>query len=203
MNKSRSPLQRFLYSLGAVIAGFLLLGASLDSITNALALVSWPITVGGTAVLLIGGGLVQWVLRKWGLAWTIAGKQHTIRGLGPAVIGGAIGMLILLWVPPFWRLATPSRVQPTADETVNNADTGASPAGCKPLDSGCTAKTGRHSEHHRGPCAKPIKLRADHSAIAQRPIDEQHLASGGLRARAGRSATESDDAIWRYCGSCC
>jgi hypothetical protein len=128
MNKSRSPLQRFLYSLGAVITGFLLLGALLDSIANALAVVSWPITLGGTAALIFGFALVQLVLRKRGLVWTIAGKQHTVRGLGPAVIGGVVGMFILLWVPPLWRLATPSSVQPAAEETANNAGTGASPA---------------------------------------------------------------------------
>jgi hypothetical protein len=128
MNKSRSPLQRFLYALGAVITGFLLLGALLDSIANALAVVSWPITLGGTAALLTGGALVQLVLRKRGLTWSIAGQQHTIRGLGPAVIGGVVGMFILLWVPPLWRLATNGSVQPNAKEIATHADTRASPA---------------------------------------------------------------------------
>jgi hypothetical protein len=125
MSKSRSSLQRFFYSLGAVIAGVLLLGELLDSIANALAVVSWPITVGGTAALLIGGPLVQFILGTRGVAWTVAGKQHTVRGLGPSVIGGLVGMLILLWVPSLWWLATQSSVQPIAQQTANDDNGGA------------------------------------------------------------------------------
>lgn len=92
--------QQLWFDIASVLAGFLLLGAALDSITNAIGLITWQMSCFGSGGLLafaIGG---HFALRKWPLRGVVIGG-HEVRfsGFGRKLILGIVGAVILLWTP--------------------------------------------------------------------------------------------------------
>lgn len=94
------PLHQRVFMLAiAALVGLLALGALLDSVSNAITLISPTMTYAGTAALLVGVLIGQFVMHRFPVEWNVKGQPTRLRGLGPSIFAGVIGMVGLLWVP--------------------------------------------------------------------------------------------------------
>ncbi len=92
--------QQLALAIVGAIAGLLLLGAVLGSITNAIALIPRQLTFFGSVALLAMAVAVHCSLRRWPLRWVVrGGSEVRLSGLGRKSIFGLAGALFLLWIP--------------------------------------------------------------------------------------------------------
>lgn len=106
---ARPRTQALALAIVAIVGGMLMLGSLLDAVSNALALITIPIAVLGTAVIAVGAISIEFVCRKRGISWRSGGSTLTIRRLGSKwwlSVGGAI---VLLWLPTLVSIVRPPR----------------------------------------------------------------------------------------------
>lgn len=108
---SHTPLyQRALKWVGLVLAGGLAFGAALDALGNSISLVSLPVAIYATAVMVPAWLIAEFAAMFYGIPWrTQDGSRINIRKLGPRIRLAIFGVLILLWLPQLGRLM-PSEV---------------------------------------------------------------------------------------------
>lgn len=82
-----------------LILGVLALGAFLDSIANAVSLITMPIAIVGTIIALAAWGLLETVLATRGILWVKSGVKLRYIGLGSKTRAMFSGAILLLWVP--------------------------------------------------------------------------------------------------------
>ena len=95
----RGSLQIAAIAVVGIVSGAFLLGQALDSVQNALALVSPLVTYAGTAALMGGGALLHLLLRAFPQRWVRAGSHLHVTALGPLAWAPILGAVGLLWVP--------------------------------------------------------------------------------------------------------
>jgi hypothetical protein len=109
MNQSPS-YQRALKWAALLIAGILGVGAALDALSNAIALVTLPVAVYATVVIVPAWLLTELVAAFVGIPWNTQGNTPIrVRALGPRVRLGIVGALTILWLPQL-NLFLPSEV---------------------------------------------------------------------------------------------
>jgi hypothetical protein len=92
--------QRAAVPVVSAFGGLLVLGAVLDAVSNARALISPFVTYTGTAFLIAFALTLQLYLRKRPLVWVSKGGQGVrISRLGYRPLGAIGGAILLLWVP--------------------------------------------------------------------------------------------------------
>lgn len=85
---------------GWTLAGVLAAGALLDSLANALQLVTPLTTYIGTLALMIAATAAHLVMKRWGVPWQYdPGTEVRLKGLGPSQVCFVIGIILLLWYP--------------------------------------------------------------------------------------------------------
>lgn len=82
-----------------ILVGILGAGALLDSLSNALALVTPMFTYWGSGTLLLLTLAVHTYMRVWGVPVVKHGQTYRITGLRGAVVWTLVGVLLLLWYP--------------------------------------------------------------------------------------------------------
>lgn len=97
--QKRGALQLVVLGVVGLLGGAFLLGQALDSVQNALALVSPAVTYAGTAVLVGSAALLGLLLRFAPQKWVRAGGHVRIKALGPLIWAPVLGAVALLWVP--------------------------------------------------------------------------------------------------------
>jgi hypothetical protein len=102
------PHQRVVLLVMFALTGFLALGAVLDSVSNALALVTFEVTLYGSAIILLLFVVLQAALSRRPLPWTVRGRTIYIKKIGVGPSFALLGCLVLLWTPRLvdvWRPA--------------------------------------------------------------------------------------------------
>lgn len=82
-----------LFVLGSYVVG----GAILDTIGNALSLINWAITIVGSILLIILWLSLNLLLNHHPVSW----GQYNVKKLGIYPLSSFIGIALLLWTPPF------------------------------------------------------------------------------------------------------
>jgi hypothetical protein len=94
-----------------VLGGFVALGAVLDSVTNAVSLMT-PMVAGiGTACVVLVWFLAQIILPSHPLPWVFGNQLMQVRKPGVQPTAFALGMVLLLWIPSVitgWQTPPPS-----------------------------------------------------------------------------------------------
>ena len=103
----RGSVQVVALVVAAAVGGAFLLGQALDSVQNALALVSPAMTYAGTTALLGGGMLVHLLLRAFPQRFARGQSHVQITALGPLIWAPLLGATALLWVPRLLSAANP------------------------------------------------------------------------------------------------
>jgi tetratricopeptide (TPR) repeat protein len=89
----------------------LALGALLDSVANAISLLTpWVASI-GTACIVLLWLLARFLLPLYPLPWVIGDQRVRVRTLGRQPTAFAVGMVLLLWIPSVvtqWRPSPPS-----------------------------------------------------------------------------------------------
>jgi len=83
-----------------ILGGFLAFGTFLDAVANATSLVTFPIALAGTVLILFLLFLVQIYISKNPLTWVTKDSQVRISKLKLGSLLPLVGILILLWIPP-------------------------------------------------------------------------------------------------------
>lgn len=106
MTNSQAPwYQNLLVIVYWVLLGIFAFGSWLDSISNAITLVTPPLTYIGTAMALTLLPIIHFHLKRRPLNWLAKnGQISPITGLGPKPIFMTLGMVVLLWVPRIWTI---------------------------------------------------------------------------------------------------
>jgi len=101
------------------LAGLLGLGALLDSIQNAISLLTPLIAAIATIVVVLSWAVISLILRVHPITWVAEQQQIRIRRLGIRSIAFALGMIALLWLPTVIARIWPAkpRVAETQVET--------------------------------------------------------------------------------------
>lgn len=94
--------QQLAIALVAVAAGYLFLGAVLDSVTNATNLISRRLTYYGSAAVLVTAATAHLAMRRRPLRWIArGGREVRLSGLGRSSLLAVVGAILLLWTPRF------------------------------------------------------------------------------------------------------
>jgi len=96
----RWPPRKLVQGFAAFGSAYLLGGAILDSVGNALALINWQLTIAGTVVLACIWIAIQIVLKQH----PASVAAYNIRRLNHLPACGLAGCLLLLWTPPILSL---------------------------------------------------------------------------------------------------
>jgi hypothetical protein len=105
-----------------LLAGGLALGALLDSVSNAISLVSPATTYISTAVLVTLWFFLEATARLFGIPWVSHDRRSVrIKRLGSEIRFGIIGVLLLLWVPRLGDLPKCSRQIPPVTVLLENS----------------------------------------------------------------------------------
>jgi tetratricopeptide (TPR) repeat protein len=91
-----------------ILVGFLALGAMLDSVANAISLMT-PLVAGlGTACIVLLWVLARLILPSHPLPWVVGNQRVRVQKLGIQSAAYAVGMVLLLWMPSvITRFQTP------------------------------------------------------------------------------------------------
>jgi hypothetical protein len=82
-----------------VLGGFLALGTFLDSVANAISLLT-PLVAGiGTACIVLLWLLARFLLPLYPLPWVVGKQRILVRKPGIQPTAFALGMVLLLWMP--------------------------------------------------------------------------------------------------------
>ena len=85
--------------LSWTLGGFLALGAFFDAIANANSLITVPVALAGTVIIIVSLISAQIYLSKNPLRWVVNGTPVKISNLNLGLLLPFVGMLVLLWVP--------------------------------------------------------------------------------------------------------
>jgi hypothetical protein len=114
--------QKVIIWMTCLLAGFIGVGALLDSVSNAITLVTGTLTRVGSLVILISYLSAQIFLRVRPLRWAIKGsKEVRLRRLGWRVTLAVAGAIILLWVPRLTEVVKRD-APPAASATVSKPE---------------------------------------------------------------------------------
>ena len=94
-----------------VLAGFLALGTFLDAVANAVSLITFPVALIGTIIIIVSLISVQLYLNRYPLSWIANGKLVRISKLNLGLLLPFLGMLVLLWVPTALNVSIKSEIQ--------------------------------------------------------------------------------------------
>jgi hypothetical protein len=84
-----------------VLGGILALGAFFDAISNAISLVTLPVAIASSLLLLGMWGATTLLLKRYPLRWRgVDGSDQYIKTLGPQPRFFLVGMIALLWCSP-------------------------------------------------------------------------------------------------------
>jgi tetratricopeptide (TPR) repeat protein len=95
--------------------GLVALGAVLDSVANAIVLVTPMVASIGTASIVLVWFLAYMLLPSHPLPWVIGNQRVLVRKLGVMWTAYAVGIVVLLWIPSALQLWIPLAIQPPAD----------------------------------------------------------------------------------------
>jgi hypothetical protein len=105
-----------------LLAGGLTLGALLDSVSNAISLVSPAVTYISTAVVVTVWLFLEATARLFGIPWVSRDRQFVrIKRLGSEIRFGMTGALLLLWVPRLGDLPRRSNQIPPVTILLENS----------------------------------------------------------------------------------
>ena len=91
--------QRAIKIVMYILGGILALGTLLDSLANALSLLT-PLIAGiGTALIVLVWLLTTIILRRHPVTWVVGNQEARLRKLGIQPLGFMVGIIVLLWVP--------------------------------------------------------------------------------------------------------
>jgi hypothetical protein len=93
------PYQTALKRAGVTFAAMVTVGSLLDTFSNALSIITPPITYIGSVFLAVLWGVTSWFLARKGLRWVVAGQMIVLRRLGPIHLASVLGVLFVLWLP--------------------------------------------------------------------------------------------------------
>jgi hypothetical protein len=97
--------QRLFVWAGWVLGGLLAVGTFFDAIMNAVQLITRPVSLIGTLVLLAAWGGIELLLRRRGIDWRLnSGVTVRLQRLGDQPRLALCGAVLLLWVPHFLRV---------------------------------------------------------------------------------------------------
>ena len=85
--------------LSWILWGFLAFGTFLDAVANAISLITFPVALVGTVIIVVSLFLVQIYLSKNPLSWVADGAAVKISKLNLGLVLPFVGMLVLLWIP--------------------------------------------------------------------------------------------------------
>ncbi len=89
--------QKLVEKSGWILAGIIGLSSLLDGISNATALINFPIASTATILVFHAGVMLRYLFPKKKIKWVINGQQSNIISLGPGLKLPIIGALLLLW----------------------------------------------------------------------------------------------------------
>jgi hypothetical protein len=110
--------------VGFTLGGFLALGEFLDSVDNAITLVSWPVTIGGTTAILLVWVVLRLILPRWPFHVALNSGTIRVKKLGLRPTFALFGCLVLLWVPRIAELRHPASPK---SGSLSSVDTSSSP----------------------------------------------------------------------------
>ncbi|MEM6256643.1 MAG: hypothetical protein AAF215_10885 [Cyanobacteria bacterium P01_A01_bin.123] len=113
-------ITRFLW----IISGFLALGTFLDAVANAISLITLPIALFGTALIVVSLFSVQFYLSRNPLSWVANGSSVKISKLNLGLVLPCLGMLVLLWIPPIFNDGSKSQSTQLSVPCVNGSGSG-------------------------------------------------------------------------------
>jgi hypothetical protein len=93
------PHQRVIKIIRYTLWGFVALGAVLDSVANAISLLTPLVASIGTACILLLWLLACIILPSHPLPWVFGNQLLPVRKLGIQPTAFAVGMVLLLWMP--------------------------------------------------------------------------------------------------------
>lgn len=82
-----------------ILGGFLALGAVLDSVANAISLLTPLVASIGTACIVLVWVLAHIILPSHPLSWVVGTQRVRVTKLGVQPTAFAVGMILLLWMP--------------------------------------------------------------------------------------------------------
>ena len=97
---SKWSIKKLMRGFAAFGGAYVLGGTILDAIGNALALINWPLTIGGTIAVVCVWLALRAVLKRYPAQ---LGK-YSIKRLNYLPACGLLGFLVLLWTPPLINL---------------------------------------------------------------------------------------------------
>jgi tetratricopeptide (TPR) repeat protein len=107
-----------MYGLGGVVA----LGTLLDSVANAISLLTPLVASIGTACIVLLWLLARFLLPLYPLPWVVGDQRLRVRTLGWQPTAFAVGMVVLLWIPSVVMQSRPpppsTEVQTIVEELV-------------------------------------------------------------------------------------
>jgi len=93
-------MQKIYKYLTFLLAGALLVGALFDAVSNSISLITFPIALGGTILILGGYLLVEIIARIKGIKWLLPGGANiVIRKLNNQIKLFLAGVIMILWLP--------------------------------------------------------------------------------------------------------
>jgi hypothetical protein len=104
--------QRVLKIVKYVIGGFVALGALLDSVANAVSLMTPIVASIGTACIVLVWFLARIILPSYPLLWVFGNQRMQVRKPGIQPTAFALGMVLLLWVPSLMEYVRPTKELP-------------------------------------------------------------------------------------------
>jgi len=94
--------QRVVYALVAIAAVLLAFGSFLSTIRNTNALISTPIAIVGTVILVGGLTVGQIYIRRHPIPWVFKGQLVRVKNFGPVSMASVIALTALLWIPTLY-----------------------------------------------------------------------------------------------------
>jgi len=100
-------LQRTYKYLIFLIGGILFAGALLDAISNSISLITLPIALTGTVLILLLWISMEFISKNKGINWSLpGGKKVTVRKINNQIKLFFVGIILTLWIPSFMKSFT-------------------------------------------------------------------------------------------------
>jgi hypothetical protein len=116
--------QKLIKWIGFIIAGVLMGGALLDSLSNAVAIVSPKVTYTASAIVIASWVFVESTIRLFRPSWVGVGNtRFRLHSLGPQIRLAIVGILALLWIPRLGDIPNSIEIPEVAIKLVNASDT--------------------------------------------------------------------------------
>lgn len=94
--------RKVILGIAAAAGSYIVGGAILDSVSNAIAQINWSVTVTGTFVLVLLWIILRLFLKRQPLQW----KNYRVTRLGYYPACTFVGIILLLWTPPVVTLVS-------------------------------------------------------------------------------------------------